>query len=327
VLDEIIARLSGKSYADFLLEEVFLPLGMHHACVNVAPGLEAFEARRYGADGVAYPPYVTDHPGASEVYCSVHDLLRFAQFHLKQHLSDQKAILSDEPLDEMQRATAPFGESQGYGIGWIIDEERMGYRSVGHEGGMGGVRTILWMLPEEAIAVAVLANTSRRAPFLPHALAEDMLAVLLPRYAEHRRARRTAQESDPSREEQPPEDAAPPPDLVGTWRGSVHTYQGDVPLTLWFKETGAVHAQLGAQLKTLVNEVEFKDGWLTGRMLGDMSTPDAHRPHHLHLDLKRRGNQLTGAILALTAVDEEGGAPGRRHGDALSHWAEVAQAS
>lgn len=48
ILDHIISRVSGKSYADFRREEVFLPLGMTHSSVGIGPGLDAFEAKRYG---------------------------------------------------------------------------------------------------------------------------------------------------------------------------------------------------------------------------------------------------------------------------------------
>src|SRR5579872_1053556 len=54
LLSEVIARLSGKSYADFLREELFLPLGMLRSSVNIGPGLERFQAQRYGSDGRPY---------------------------------------------------------------------------------------------------------------------------------------------------------------------------------------------------------------------------------------------------------------------------------
>jgi CubicO group peptidase (beta-lactamase class C family) len=44
LLSEIVELVSGKSYADFLREEVFLPLGMFHASVNVGHGLEPDQA-------------------------------------------------------------------------------------------------------------------------------------------------------------------------------------------------------------------------------------------------------------------------------------------
>src|SRR5512134_3291214 len=101
---------------------------------------------------------------------------------------------------------------------------------------------------------------------------------------------------------------APPPDLLGDWHGTVHTYQGDIALKLWFKESGDIHAQLGDQLKTLVNEAEFTNGTLGGRMLGTIATEDAaRRPHEVQLDLKLRDQLLNGAIYAVTPYQQGAG--------------------
>jgi hypothetical protein len=109
--------------------------------------------------------------------------------------------------------------------------------------------------------------------------------------------------------------------LLGKWHGQVHTYQGDIPLTLWFKETGDVHARLGTQLKTLVNKTQFKEQFFEGVMMGDIGTPDASRyPHHLYLDLKRREEVFTGAVLAITNSEK---VPGKRFGTALGHRVEL----
>ena len=86
ILDYVISRVSAKSYADFMQEELFQPLGMPHASVDIAPGLAKFAAERYGSDSVPYPFYVTDQPGGSAVFCSAHGLARFGMFHLKERL-------------------------------------------------------------------------------------------------------------------------------------------------------------------------------------------------------------------------------------------------
>jgi hypothetical protein len=78
-----------------------------------------------------------------------------------------------------------------------------------------------------------------------------------------------------------------------------------------------VHAHLGTQLKTLLNDTRFHDGWLTGRLMGDTGTDDAsYRPHHLHLDLKLRGERLNGAMIAISL-------PTKRLTNALAHWLEL----
>ena len=51
ILDHVITRVSGLSYADFMREEVFLPLGLTHTSVNIGPGLEKHQAVRYRIDG------------------------------------------------------------------------------------------------------------------------------------------------------------------------------------------------------------------------------------------------------------------------------------
>ena len=113
------------------------------------------------------------------------------------------------------------------------------------------------------------------------------------------------------------QDKTQPPKLIGEWSGSVHTYKGEVPFTLWFKESGDVHAQLGEQLKTLLNDVSFTDGYLEGRMMGDIGTEDANRrPYHLHVTLNLREDVLNGAMIAKSL-------PGRKMGNALSHWVEL----
>ena len=53
LLDYVTERLSGKGYADFMRQEVFLPLGLTRASVGVGPGLEPYAATRYGGGGMA----------------------------------------------------------------------------------------------------------------------------------------------------------------------------------------------------------------------------------------------------------------------------------
>jgi CubicO group peptidase (beta-lactamase class C family) len=44
LLGYVITRVSGQSYAGFMREEEFVPLGMDHTSVHVGPGLEEGQA-------------------------------------------------------------------------------------------------------------------------------------------------------------------------------------------------------------------------------------------------------------------------------------------
>jgi CubicO group peptidase (beta-lactamase class C family) len=102
VLDHIIERMSGMTYADFMRSEVFLPLGMTRSSIHIGAGLEPFAAVRYDAQGRRVPRYDFDHRGASAVYTSAHDLLRFGMFHLKDRMPGMKRILADSTVAAMQ---------------------------------------------------------------------------------------------------------------------------------------------------------------------------------------------------------------------------------
>ena len=123
LLGYVISRVSGKSYADFMREEVFVQLGMDRTSVHVGHGLEDGQAVNYTSDGLVVPPYHSDSPGASAIISSAHDLIRFAMFPSPKRLTDQRAIITEASIDKMQRkqvqrqAQHGSGERDGSGYG------------------------------------------------------------------------------------------------------------------------------------------------------------------------------------------------------------------
>jgi CubicO group peptidase (beta-lactamase class C family)/acetyl esterase/lipase len=308
LLGEAVARASGKGFGDFLREEVLLPLGMHRSGVPLGPGLLQFRAIRYGLDRQRLPDYVTPHAPASDIYASAHDLARFGMFHLKAHLADQKPILQNQSIDMMQRLVVPMGDEQ-YGIGWHIRQDAKGRQQVLHGGAAAGVDAQLTLVPEEKLCVAVLANVTRDWPgaVTEHVTNAILANVLGGEPGDFPMAPGPSASSA---------DSGLPGKLRGTWTGMVHTSRQDVPVTLWFQESGDVHAQLGDQLKTLVNDARFSGRQFTGKIAGDIGTPDANRrPYHLQWDVTLRDGQLAGALSAV------GRHPSR--GLSLAHWVEL----
>jgi len=305
ILGYVISRISGKSYGNFMREEVFLPLGLNHSCVMDCPNSKEHRAIRYFLDGARLPDYTTPHPGASDIYASVHDLVRFGMFHLKSHLADQKKLLSDEAIDEMQQSTVQMGAGNLYGIGWIASRDARGRLRVSHGGAGAGVDTQLTLIPQEKLAVAVLVNTNIDV-HISGEIADAILDLLSGDRPDDR----------PKPAVSTPTDSGLPGKLLGTWKGFVHTYKSDLPVTLWFKESGEVHAQLGNQLEMLINNARLENGIFTGRIMSDIGTPDANRrPYYLDWNVTLRGEVLNGVLYAI------GHHPSR--GVLLGHWIEL----
>jgi len=304
VLDYIISRISGKSYPDFIRENVFLPLGMTGAYVNTGEEHGGQHAVRYEIDGQPIPFYDFDHRGASAVYSSAHELLRFGMFHLKNHLQDQKTILTDENIDEMQRPTMKIKDNAGYGIGWEISKQA-GFTVVSHDGAMGGVATQLVLVPSENLAVVVLCNSRQYA--LTSLIVKEILSVMLPSY-------KTRAKEENNEE---PTEFKPSLELIGKWSGLVHTYKEDISLSLAIEDSGDIYVKLGDQLTTPLDNTRFQDGYIKGSFSSDICTEDSNRlPYNLHIGLKPRNKVLNGSVISISL-------PGKRPGNALSYWAEL----
>lgn len=160
---------------------------------------------------------------------------------------------------------------------------------------MPGVSTRLVIYPDEGVAVVVLCNTSD--PSVPRII-QEVTAAALPGYGEALRAERARQgEDQPEPEAARPELAA----FVGTWEGSLQTWDESIPIYLVVQEDGDVHVQVEGQLETLLTGISLQGGTLIGRYAGEIPTSDAQRhPHSVLLALRSYGDTLRGAASAQT---------------------------
>ncbi|MFC1726461.1 serine hydrolase domain-containing protein [candidate division KSB1 bacterium] len=293
IIDFIISRVSKENYTDFMKKEVFLPLGMTHTSIDIGPGLEQYAAVRYDNDKDPIPFYTFDHPGASAVFSSAHDLVRFGMFHLKDKLPGQKQILKDETLDLMHYEGDISSAEGGYKLGWGFNKDNYGYPSLSHGGGMPGVSTSLKIFPTEDIAIVVLNNIG--SP-LGGAISDDIAGILLPEFSENKRkARRKPMNI--------PKPYSPTEELIGQWEGKIVTYQGEVPVEINFQEDGDINIKLNKSLKTILNGINFELNWFTGQFEGTIPTDDARMyEHNIFLRMKLKDKKLSGYATAQTTT-------------------------
>lgn len=306
VLSYLIERVSGRSYADYLRSEVFLPLGMTHSSVDLGPGLESFQAVRYDRTGQPIPFYSFAEPGAAAVYSSAHDLARLGMFFMKNRLRDQRAILSDASIEQM---TNPASAADGTVVGNVGWQARRNGRHLvfGHAGSMAGVTTDLSMIPAANLCVVVLTNASVGSNV--YRMRDAVFQSVMPEWVP----------TPPGTARDPLPPFEPTPELVGTWIGKIHTYAGELPVRMQIFASGDVHVQVGSQLETLLNKVIFKNGTLTGSASSRIDTDDTRRhPHDVAFDLKLRGNVLNGSVAANSIAD-----PKWTWIYSLPHWVEL----
>ncbi len=165
LLGAIIEKASGKSYEDFVEQEIFAPLGMKHSRyghrAEIVPGLVAgYDLAEDGGYRVAEYFSLSQPYAAGGLLSTVDDLALWTDA-----LTSEK-LLKKASLERMTTpAKLPSGEATKAGYGLQVSDED-GTRIVEHGGGLPGFNSYVLMIPGQRLAVIVLVNTFGREPSL-----------------------------------------------------------------------------------------------------------------------------------------------------------------
>ena len=182
----VIEETSGQSYADFLRDHLFKPVGMDESLVDMTylkPGMDVAvgHAKFDFKDLRPVPPMAwVNNPGAGGIYASVHDLAKWMNVQLAggQLPGGDVRLFKEESQKQMWSMLTPMkiGEPPvpelaatkpnfaGYGEGWFLSDYR-GHRLVWHTGGWPGMVSRLTLVPELKLGVVVLTNQESGAAF------------------------------------------------------------------------------------------------------------------------------------------------------------------
>lgn len=161
LLGYIIEKVSGKSYEQYVQENLFTPAGMTRSGYGNDSRIILNRAKGYqqGKDGFENAKYLsmTLPYAAGSLISTVEDLWKWNQalhsYKLVSKESLQKAF-TDYKLSD--------GKSTRYGYGWSFGDIQ-GSASIEHGGGINGFVTDGIYLPAEDIFVAVFANCDCRS--------------------------------------------------------------------------------------------------------------------------------------------------------------------
>lgn len=154
VLGHVIERVSGQSYAAFVEQNIFQPLGMKDSDYDSHSAVIPRRATGYapGPKGPTTAEYIdmTIPHAAGALYSTTRDLLRWNEgvFGGK--------LLSAASLEKM---ITPHRDN--YALGVSVNTVK-GRKVIAHGGGIEGFNSHLMYYPEEKVTVAVLANLNGR---------------------------------------------------------------------------------------------------------------------------------------------------------------------
>lgn len=185
---EVIAKVSGKSWDDFIKEKFFTPLGMKDSNTsirdfriggNIASPHNEVEGKNIPIEYVNWD----NINAAGSINANVSELTQWIKLQLgkgtldgKKYWSEQRSYemwenITAKPVSKWQRDNMPTRHFNGYGLGWDLMEYG-GKKVISHGGGYDGMISKTILVPEINLGFVLLTNNNNS---LPSALSFDIL--------------------------------------------------------------------------------------------------------------------------------------------------------
>lgn len=306
LLGRLVEARSGQKLGDFLGRELLLPLGMRDAVMPEGSEVPAGGAGKFDSAGKPLPPTWNDTPGAGNLYASAHDMALFSAFHMPGANQDAgtSSVLSIAGRQLMQRHAEPgarydYYDGARYGLGWYVRDTPGREPIVWHEGGMPGASAIVLMLPRRGVAAVVLINQTD-ANESAQRFSQALIRSVVPDFA--------GASLDPT---QGMARYAGGDDLRGEWAGQVSVDGRQVPWILKFNADGTATSvfadtpNASASPTASALRPTVKDGLVLGAFSADLPAEGVSTGpgRYLLLRLMRRGNSLSGALVAYSSEE------------------------
>jgi len=166
-LASVIERVSGKTFASFMKENVYLPAGMESTLVYDyrVDTAESVENRAYGhykndsGKNVSIDfHYVNRAAGDGGTFSTLKDLAAWDRA-----LYTDKVLRQSTLKEAFTSAVLNKGKKTDYGFGWGIKESPDGTMVVEHSGGWAGFSTYFYRDIENKNCLVILTNNSSKA--------------------------------------------------------------------------------------------------------------------------------------------------------------------
>ncbi len=179
VAGEVIKRVSGLSWEEFIEQKIMQPLQMNASAASItrlkdaANKVEPHVAVNGQLQVVPFRPNEVIN-AAGGIYSNIDDMAKWVRMQLNKGAYGDKRLFSEQVQHEMwsPHTIIQMGPNGGpynthfnaYGIGWGINDVK-GYKQVSHTGGLLGMVTQVTLIPELKLGIVVLTNQEQGAAF------------------------------------------------------------------------------------------------------------------------------------------------------------------
>lgn len=182
VAGEVVTRVSGMSWEQFVEDRILNPLGMNRSAASYArlkDQTNVIDGHTVVDNDLVIVTRQSMKPGfcsAGGIYSSISDMSKWMICQLeggKYGTQPEKQLFSATAQKEMwsPQINMPFSPSKynshfsAYGLGWRLTDIK-GSKEVSHTGGLEGMVTQVTLLPELKLGIVVLTNQESGVAFM-----------------------------------------------------------------------------------------------------------------------------------------------------------------
>jgi CubicO group peptidase (beta-lactamase class C family) len=173
---EIIPRVTGKSWEEYLKENIFAPLGMTNTLALTTDLPKSFNRtvpHTLIDERLSAIPYgqLDNMAPAMSISSSVNDmskwvlaLLNNGKVGARQVIPEAAILETRKPQDYVGTIRHINGETnyELYGLGWFL-QDYSGHRIVMHDGGVSGYVSSVTLVPQDHLGIIILTNTDENS--------------------------------------------------------------------------------------------------------------------------------------------------------------------
>lgn len=181
VAGEIIHRVSGMEWADFIEQRILKPVGMNssfgsykHAMAAGSKNIIAAHAPVSGKALQVPHDWNDTANAAGGILSNIPDMLKWAEFLMNGFTTKEgKKLVSDKQIQQLWQIQQPAPVAlknpydtkfYGYGMGWFLSDVK-GHLQVQHTGGLIGTVTQFTLIPDLKLGIVVLTNQQQGVAF------------------------------------------------------------------------------------------------------------------------------------------------------------------
>ena len=154
LLGHVLSLATGESYEDMQRKRVWAPLGMTNTAITLTPWMKQHLALGHNEKGEVVSNWDLDAlAGAGAIRSTANDMLKFAAANVH----PERGKLEDA-MAFAQKERFPVGPNAAIGLNWL-SRHAGSDTIVWHNGGTGGYRSYLGLVPSRRVAVVVLTNS------------------------------------------------------------------------------------------------------------------------------------------------------------------------